>query len=309
MEPELIKNNVLKTLLYYDIFSYPLKKDELFIFLPSNTLSKAEIISAVDSLSGTSQCEFAQKDGYVYVKPNEHYVDIRIEKEKHSRKMWTIAKYMTHIIKRFPFVRAVMVTGSLSKNSAGKESDIDFMVITKRGRLWISRTLLMLFKKIFLLNSYKFFCINYFISEDFTELEEKNLFTATEVVTVKSTFNTDSMKKFLESNTWVKKFFPNYKIGDPYLHSTGFKVNNRISFLQRISELLFAGKPGDYLESYFRKISMRHWEKRYSHMKEEDRKRLFKSTDRESTTHPLDMQKKILEKYNEKLREFNLSDG
>jgi predicted nucleotidyltransferase len=101
--------------------------------------------------------------------------------------MWKLAGIVTHVIKRFPFVRGVFVTGSLSKNSSDSSSDLDFMVITRKGRLWIARTLLMLFKKIFLLNSYKYFCINFLLSEDNLEIEDKNVFTATEVMTVKAT--------------------------------------------------------------------------------------------------------------------------
>src|SRR3972149_5244541 len=130
-----IRDNILKTLLYYDIFSHPLNGDEIFTFLPENSVAKENVYK-------------------------------RLYKEQYSRKMWKAAWIATHVIKLFPFVRAVMVTGSLSKNSSDKSSDLDFMIITAPGRLWIARTLLMLFKKIFLFNSYKYFCINYFVTTD-----------------------------------------------------------------------------------------------------------------------------------------------
>src|SRR5207253_11478070 len=129
----------------------------------------------------------------------------RIEKEKHSKKMWRMAAMMTHIIKRFPFVRAVMITGSLSKNSSDKRSDLDFMIITEPKRLWIARTILMLFKKIFLFNSYKYFCLNYYITSDNLEIEEKNIFTATEIAYVKATYNTRLMEDFIKANMWIKQ--------------------------------------------------------------------------------------------------------
>ena len=137
-----------------------MKVDELYTFLPENTVPKSDILEAIEQFSANDECAFAQKNGYVYVKPNVDNIETRIKREERAMKMWKITRYVVHVIKRFPFVRSIMVTGSLSKNCCTKDSDLDFMVITKKDRLWISKTLLMLFKKIFLLNSYKYFCIN-----------------------------------------------------------------------------------------------------------------------------------------------------
>ncbi len=160
-----VKENILKTLLYYDIFSHPLSSDEIFSLLPQNTLSKSTVNKILREYS-QSNSQIFSKDNYYFVGKNEHYVELRQRREAFSKEGWKTARLVTHIIKRFPFVRAVFITGTLSKNSSLPESDLDFMVVTKNNRLWICRTLLMLFKKIFLFNSYKYFCINYFISEE-----------------------------------------------------------------------------------------------------------------------------------------------
>ena len=301
-----VKKNILRTLLYYDIFSHPLKPEEIFIFLPKNSMPKSKVLGMIENFSSEKESAFAQKDGFVYVKPNDHYISVRISKENFSRRMWLAARIMTHVIKRFPFVRAVFITGSLSKNSSEKISDIDYMIITSRGRLWISRTLLILFKKIFLFNSYKYFCLNYFITEDNLEIPFKNVFTATEVAYIKATFNTDLMYDFVMANKWIKDYFPNYKFLDPYLHSAGFKVNNRRSVLQRLTEIFFRGRWGDKLDNYLLQKTSYYWNKKYSSLEENDRKLLFRTERNVSTTHPGDMQRTILRKYNERLMRFNL---
>jgi len=301
-----VKENILRTLLYYDIFSHPLKPEEIFIFLPQNSVPKDEIFSLIRDFSSDSSCKFAECSGYVYVKPNEHYIELRRKKEKCSRRMWRMARFMTHIIKRFPFVRAVFISGSLSKNSSEEISDIDFMVVTKSGRLWVARTLLMLFKKIFLLNSYKYFCLNYFITEDNLEIPFKNIFAATEVAYIKATFNTTLMSSFVMANKWIKDYFPNYKFLDPYLHSAGFKVNNRKSIMQKLLEITFAGSAGNKLDNYFKKKTEKFWGKKYSKLPEADRKLLFRTERNVSTAHPGDMQRTILAKYCERLKHFNL---
>ncbi|MGH2575664.1 MAG: nucleotidyltransferase domain-containing protein [Ignavibacteria bacterium] len=309
MNPQSIKKDVLRTLLYYDIFNYPLKDNEVFKLLPCNSIARLEFLEQAKKFSDEKNNSFAYKDGYFYIKPNEHYIQQRLNKESYSKKQWMAARVITHIIKRFPFVRAVLVTGSLSKNNSDKKSDLDFMVITKKNRLWIPRTLLMLFKKIFLLNSYKYFCINYFISEESLEIEEKNIFTAAEIAHIKATFNSGLMEKFIRSNEWIKDFFPNYITGDPYLHSSGFKVNNNQSYIGKLFEIFFIGKFGDGLNNYFRKVTVNHWKKKYSYLDDAERDHMFKSTQTVSKTHPGNMQKKILNAYSEKLRQYNLNNG
>lgn len=306
-DPQSVRNNILKTLLYYDIFKYPLKDEEIYYLLPSNSIPKSSIIELLEKFSQEQDNPFTGKNGYYYVKPNEENIKLRYERERYSRKMWKLARIITHIIKRFPFVRAVIVTGSLSKNSSYKGSDLDFMVITKKERLWIARTLLMLFKKIFLFNSYKYFCINYFISDDKLEIDEKNYFTATEIVHIKATFNTAGMDEFISNNSWIKKYFPNYLPSNELLNSAGFKVNNRKSYFQKLFELFFRGKLGDELDNYFRIKTSNYFTRKYKVYDKTEHEQMFKSTKNESKTHPQNMQKLILNNYFKKLKEYKLN--
>ncbi len=303
---ENLKKDILRTLLYYDIFGHPLTEDEIFSFLARNSISKEVFVKHLRELSESESSPFARRDGYYYVKPAADSINRRLEKESYSKKMWRSASFVTHIIKRFPFVRAVMVSGSLSKNSSDKKSDLDFLVITANNRLWISRTLLMLFKKIFLLNSYKFFCINYFITESNLEIEDKNIFTATEIATIKIIYNSDLLNKFIEQNKWITDYFPNYMLCDPMLHSPGCRVNNRRSIFQKLLELPYSGFIGNSLNNWLMKFTARHWEKKYAHLNESERNHMFRTKPDVSKTHPGNMQKRILAMYNEKLKEFNL---
>jgi hypothetical protein len=305
-----LKENILRTLLYYDIFQHPLNSDEIFKLLPQNSISKQDLENSLNEFANINSGSDALvyfKDGYYFVGNNASYINLRNQREIFSKKCWRIARLVTQIIKKFPFVRAVFITGTLSKNSSLPDSDLDFMVVTKANRLWICRTLLMLFKKIFLFNSHKYFCINYFISEDSLEIEEKNIFTATEIIHIKSTFNREMMNKFLQSNLWIKDYFPNYTLCDNHFNSAGFKVNNRKSFIQKFLEIFFIGSPGDRLDNFLRQRTSQHWKKKYFQLNEKDREHMFKSTINVSKTHPGNMQKVILNKYKERLKNFNLN--
>jgi hypothetical protein len=269
-------------------------------------MTQEEFSLYLSKFSNSESNPFAEQEGFYYVKPNSEYIKRRQEKEQVSRKMWRMVGLMTHVIKRFPYVRCILVTGSLSKNNSDRSSDLDFMIITQKNRLWVARMLHMLFKKIFLFNSYKYFCLNYYITEDNLEIDEKNIFTATEVAYVKATYNTKLMEDFLKANMWVKQYFPNYVLSDPRYNAPLCKVTNSQSRIQRFFEMLLNGKLGDRLNEKFRQMTIKHWYHRFGHIDKKDHAVMFKSTDKVSKAHPHNMQKKILNRYNDKLKEFNL---
>jgi len=170
-----LSKSIIKTLAYYDIFDYPLTLKEIYFCLDTNSIDKEELNAEANSLM-TKNIIYMKNDYYL-LNPDYNRVIRRVEGNGRAKGKMKIAKWFANFISLFPFVRAVFLSGSISKGYLDKEADIDYFIITKQNRLWLSRFLLVLFKKIFLLNSYKYFCINYFISEDNLEIEEKNIYT------------------------------------------------------------------------------------------------------------------------------------
>ena len=167
---------IIKTLAYYDIFNYPLTAEEIYHNLGANHVSSFDVTNEIEKLF---------KDGLIYKKNsfylltnNDKYISRRIDGNKLAAKKINSAYRMTNFISKFPYVRAILLSGSISKGYMEKDSDVDYFIITQPNRLWVTRLLLMLFKKIFLLNSRKVFCINYFVDTETLEIEEKNIFTA-----------------------------------------------------------------------------------------------------------------------------------
>lgn len=302
-----LEDNVLRVLLYFDIFNHPLKPDEIFSFLPKNSLTKSDLLNHLENVSNEGDKKFICNNNYYCINNRINYHQIRKFKEEYSKKHWKIARFVTHIIKRFPYVRAVFVTGSLSKNSSNEKSDLDFMLVTEKNRLWLTRTMLMLFKKIFLFNKYKYFCINYLITDDSLEIEDKNIYTAVEIVTSKATFNSELLNKFLLMNEWwIRDLMPNYKVTESDMHYSGYPVNNKISIFQKLTEFVIPDFISDKLDKYLMKRTGYYWEKKYSNISPEDRNQMFRTTPRVSKVHPQNLQDKILDMYNQKLKEFNL---
>lgn len=288
---------VLKPILYFSIFNHPLKKDEILSFSQYSEIEEFE--QELNWL--TSKGIISHKGEYYH----PHLDDASITKRENGfisaqKIMKKAEKNARFIANYFPFVRAVCVSGSLSKGYFDEESDVDFFIIAKDGHLWTCRTLLILYKKIFLLNSKKYFCLNYFLSENYLEIEEKNRFTATEITTLLPLCGKETLQKFFESNQWVERYFPNRKMD---LEKTRVLQKN---ILSRFLERLLSGKAGKFVELYFFKITFNVWKKRYGEkLSAEDFAIAFKSSKKVSKHHPSNFQKKVIDALNDKYQEVH----
>lgn len=238
--------NILKTLVYYDIFSYPLKADEIYHNLPVNHCSIQDIKSELKFLCD-KELVF-QIDDFYLLQNNPEYVRRRQAGNVLCDKRIKSAFRMSKLISKFPYVRAIFLTGSISKGYMDKESDVDYLIITKPGRLWVCKLFLTLFKKIFLLNSRRVFCINYYIDYDHLEIEEKNVFTATEIVTIIPVFGKKYYDDFYSKNIWVKNYYPNFPKRNNKL------LENKTSRIQRSFEYLLDNHFGDLLDDLAMKV-------------------------------------------------------
>jgi hypothetical protein len=134
--------------LYFSIFRYPLKLEEIHSY--TNHRDLEDTIEELKSL--LEQKILTKVDGF-YVYGNDlESVPKRMKGNVLASKVMTRAESKASFISKFPFVAAVGVSGSLSKGYYDSNSDVDFFVITAPDRLWICRTILILYKKIFLLN-------------------------------------------------------------------------------------------------------------------------------------------------------------
>lgn len=291
----LIQKSILRTLLYFDIFRHPLKKQELFK-LNGIKCSENEFEIALDEIVSL---DFIEKiSGYYFLKSNPIQIHKTIKKQKRAEKYHTIARYISRIIYSHPFVRAVFISGSLSKSVMSKNDDIDFFVITEPGRLWVSRGLLMIFKKLFLFNSRKYFCINYFVDLENIEIQEKNLFTATELAFIIPLINNPLYLKLMNTNLWIKEFFPNLEV------SNQINIMHHEPLFKRLLEKLINGKPAEFLDDFFLKAYAKRSKKKYGKMHKEDFNINLKSKKNISKHHPKGFQMRILNEYTTKINEF-----
>lgn len=297
--PQLL-GQVLSPLFYFDIFSYPLTAQEILQFsnLSANTkLCTQELEPVLDYLLHRKY--LYQIENFYLLSNNPDWVLQRKENNKRAALFLAKAQKMTRLMRCFPYIRAVFISGSLSKNVMPEDGDIDYFIVTTPNRLWVTRSFLVLFKKIFLFNSHKYFCVNYFVDENCLEIEEKNRFTATEIATLLPMYGEEIYDAFWQNNSWVKSYYPLVQ-----QRNTGLIPKTKRTLPQRLIEPVLNWRIGDWLDSFFMKKTIQHWNKKFGNLPAQDFDIALKSKRNISKHHPQLFQQRVVKAFEERVVNF-----
>lgn len=243
-----------KVLLYFSIFNYPLTHNEIYTFLEKQ-LESAYVDEILQALIKDGR---VFKLGAFYALVNDPFLtEERIKANARAVTAVAKAQKVGKFLYQFPFVRAVGISGSLSKNVADEKADFDFFIITRTNRLWIARTLMHIYKKFtFLTGRQHHYCMNYYVDEDGLHLTNQNIFTAVEIKTLLPVSGKTAMQNFFLSNEWVTCFLPVC----PF-KSQGIP-DKKSSWLKRVGEWVWNGTAGDKLDDYLLAVTARRWDKK-----------------------------------------------
>jgi hypothetical protein len=285
------------------VFKYPLTDEQIYRFLPRDSITKEYVTDTVKHLVAIGILD--EYNNYYFLRSEgREIVAQRYNDEKRAHKMMKYARLVSILLKQFPFTRAVFVTGSLSKNVSAADSDIDFMIVTADERLWICKSLLTLFRKIFLLGSLKYFCTNLYVSEKEYTFPEHSMYSAIELLTTKVIWNIPAFLDFQRANSWAQDFLPNCT---PSIDLTVVLSPSRSS-LQRLIEGVLNLFPLGAMNRFLMNHYKRHWEKLYHKLAEEQREVLFHTSPNIASVWKIDYKEIILKKYIDKLKELGLEE-
>lgn len=289
---------ILQSVLYFDIFKYPLKMEEIWENC-NMRLSSSELEFCVNELLTLGYVKQV-KD---YVMP--HWADVsNVERREkgnaRAKEMMSEAYVRSAKAARLPFIKGLCVSGSLSKNYFDDNSDIDFFVITKANRLWICRSLFVAFYKMLPASKKKYYCLNYFISEADLRIDDINIFVATELAHLNPTFGYEPYKQLLHTNPWYKDWIANKEEND------GHKcMEHKRGFFRTTIESIFFGKFGDWCDNFLQKETARRWAKR--HAGEMDIKQFevnYRSRKHAAKRHEKGYQDKVLNALAQKMKDI-----
>lgn len=210
---------ILTTLLYSDIFHFPLSQDELWRFLLSKrTLSSTAFEEGLQAI----RKRILYKEGFYCLRGRGEIIDKRIRQLGEQKKKLAIASAAAGYLCTIPSVLFIGISGGLALGDAGEEDDIDFFIITQRGRLWTSRILILVLLERMGIRRRKGekhtankICTNLLIEETALSWpsDKHDVYSAHEIVQMKPLFDRDNIyRRFIESNGWIGSYFPNFSL-------------------------------------------------------------------------------------------------
>jgi len=293
-----IKENILATLAYFDMFSYPLTRAEVYLFLQSKHSYELFDDALKNLVKGGTVHQFDK----FYTLNSDHYIAVRrLEGNQKAAALIKIAEKVGTLLIRFPYVRGIAISGSLSKNFADADSDVDLFIITEKNRLWIARTIMHCFKKLtFLVNKEHLFCMNYYIDMQQLEIAEQNIYTAIEVGTLIPLQGDITFEKFYAANTWTREFLPNKNMRIASAKPV------KTEFFKQLFEGILNILPSNIIDNLLMKITTNRWMKKtLSYRLNSHGGILGLLTDKHyAKPDPINFQRNLLSKYENKVSQL-----
>jgi hypothetical protein len=248
---EALKEAIRKTLAFYGIFEFPLTPLEILKNLEIS-VDLAGVMATLRELE--AEGKILKKDGYFFL-PQEK--DLAVQRKARFLISFTKlrrAKRLAKLFSFFPFVKFAGACNSLGYWNARPESDIDFFIIAKSGRIWTARFLTTLFLKIFGLRpaareTADKFCLSFYAADDALDISPAALPDGDPYFYrwfnwITPLYDDGVWRGFVSANGWIKNHLPNFFPQD------AIKASGQPFFKKAAEKLFFIP------ENFFRKIQL-----------------------------------------------------
>lgn len=320
MSTSSLRNSILATIAYYDVFNFPLTFAEVYkylinpkrlapnrIFVSSEVKVEAfDIVAELDNMARAGM--IGQKNGFYFMPGRDYLYDERIEKDKLAGIKWKkflrAAKYLQAAL----HLKAVFASGSLAANNTEPKSDFDIFVVIKSGRLYTGRFFLWLVSSLLGVRRGRFdlvapdkLCFNHYVTDDKLEPTHKSLYIAQSVLNMKPViFSEKILGDFSSANKWVSGYCYNFRGVGGY---RSIKPNKFILTFAKCAESLLNNLFGDFVESILKKFQQRRIKNNPATYESGGR---IVFNDKELEFHPRSFEKVAIEKYNQYLKKLTI---
>jgi len=198
-----LKQAILLTIAYADVFDYPLTASEIHRYLTGLYATPTQVNYALREAD-----KIVQIERYYCLPGRESIIILRKKREEKSAWLWKRAiRYGLHIA-RLPYVHMVAVTGSLAMNNIDSRADIDYLIVTEPGHLWLCRAMVHILRRVAVIQGLNL-CPNYFITTRALHFPDQNLYAAHELTQMVPLSGLEVYHEIRRQNEWVRDYLPN----------------------------------------------------------------------------------------------------
>jgi len=171
------EDELFKIIAFFDLFNFPLtlmeiKKNYSFKDGLDDVLKKIEKLIAINKIE--------MKNGFYFLLGREEILQIGRKRYNYSLRKIRIAQKFARVFGLFPSVLTIYLVNSIGSYNLRDNSDIDFFIITKKNRIWLSRLFCAGLAKILHKRPNKKtkrdkICLSFYLSEDNLDLSRLKL--------------------------------------------------------------------------------------------------------------------------------------
>ncbi len=272
LNPKLnFKQAILSTFSFFDMFDYPLSQEEVEEYLYKLPLDEHQI-----DLYLKNSAALSYSDGLYCLKGNEEAFFKMHERRAMAKKYWKKISKFRKIFNMIPFVRLVAVANNLAYDNPTKRSDIDLVVVTKPGRMFIARTCLTLWTHLFRMRRHSDkvqgrFCLSFYLTEDNLSLEgiaiEDDIYLAYWLKTLQPVCG--DYQTYIDLMDHNRKFLEEFFQVPLNYQKRHYRANRGwVRKIRRFREKMLSKRFGDWLEEKLRTWQMKRMQTKLEAMDE-----------------------------------------
>ena len=244
---------VLKAVVYSSLFEYPLTSREVAFSLPGARLRDTEIV-AIYRRSKALQSVLDFQDDCFCLRDRSACVLGRHRREAFSRDVLMRHRRMLEWIGLLPYTRLIALSGSSAHFNMSEKGDIDLFVVTRGRRVWSTAVNILLVSRLF--GCREMVCFNYLVADTHLALQERDLFSANQLIHLRPLTGDEWMMRLRASNLWVEELYPNSL---PAKHNPGILATSpALLTLKRCKEVLLSAGLAQVYEAVCRTLYRRY---------------------------------------------------
>ncbi|MDX9778702.1 MAG: hypothetical protein RBT30_00420 [Patescibacteria group bacterium] len=241
---------VLKTLIFFNLFSYPLTSYELWRYLDV-AIDFVELKPVLLNLLSTGK--IVEKQGFYFLPGQEKLLSIRQQRYHFANRKLKIAKRVTRLFRLLPSVKFVALSNLIGRHNLRDGSDIDLFIVTKKNRIWLTRLFCAGFMKILGQrpkpgNKKDKICLSFYVDENHLDLSsltngDRDYYFNFWLAGLHPLYDAGIYHhQLMQANAWLKKYLPN---GDFLLNNQSYRESPRswrakvysLSIIRRLVDL------------------------------------------------------------------------
>ncbi len=143
---KMLEEAIIKTIVFFDLFDYPLTAYELW----QSVGVKCELSAVIAILSRRTGFEtlWEEQHGFYFLRGRQEIVAVRKRRYNYTDKKFKRVLRLTRLFKFIPWIKMIALGNLIGAHNLRRESDIDLFIVTAENRIWLSRLLAVFFIKV-----------------------------------------------------------------------------------------------------------------------------------------------------------------